>query len=113
MAHVLIIGAGISGLSVAEFLREHHQVTVLEAGPEPGGKVRSEHVDGFTFDRAANGWLDNEPAMQRLLERLNLGQQLIQGPVGDPRYVVHQGQMVALPSKPFEKQKNYLLKKRI
>ncbi len=100
MAHVLIIGAGISGLSVAEFLREHHQVTVLEAGPEPGGKVRSEHVDGFTFDRAANGWLDNEPAMQRLLERLNLGQQLIQGPVGDPRYVVHQGQMVALPSKP-------------
>lgn len=100
MAHVLIIGAGISGLSVAEFLRDHHQVTVLEAGPEPGGKVRSERVEGFTFDRAANGWLDNEPSMQRLLERLSLGQQLIQAPVGDPRYVVHQGQMVALPAKP-------------
>jgi oxygen-dependent protoporphyrinogen oxidase len=100
MAHVLIIGAGISGLSVAEFLRDSHQVTVLEAGSEPGGKVRSERVQGFTFDKAANGWLDNGPGMQRLIARLNLGQQLIQAPLGDPRYVVSQGQMVALPSKP-------------
>lgn len=100
MAHVLIIGAGISGLSVAEFLREDHQVTVLEAGPTPGGKVQSERVDGFTFDRAANGWLDNGPGMQRLLARLSLGQQLLQAPEGDPRFVVHGGAMVALPAKP-------------
>jgi protoporphyrinogen oxidase len=42
---------------------------VLEAGDSPGGNVRSERVEGRVLDRAANGWLDNEPAMDRLLTR--------------------------------------------
>ncbi|MED5371755.1 MAG: protoporphyrinogen oxidase [Myxococcota bacterium] len=100
MADILILGAGVSGLAVAEWLRDDHNVQVLEAGPGPGGKVSSEVVDGFTFDRAANGWLDNEPAMERLLLRAGLSQQVVKATPGGTRYVVVNGKMTALPAKP-------------
>ena len=39
--HVLVVGAGPSGLSAAYHLRRlGHRVTVLEAGPWPGGMMR-------------------------------------------------------------------------
>jgi protoporphyrinogen oxidase len=49
-----ILGAGISGLSLARFLleggmaREH--VTLFEAAPTVGGLCASKSVDGFTYD---------------------------------------------------------------
>ena len=71
MADIVILGAGVSGLAVAEWLRDDHNVQVLEAGPTPGGKVSSEQVDGFTFDRAANGWLNNEYLDPVPLDKIN------------------------------------------
>ncbi len=39
--HVLVVGAGPSGLSAAYHLRRlGHRVTVIEAGPKPGGMMR-------------------------------------------------------------------------
>ena len=38
---IAIIGAGISGLSAAYYLSEHHDVTLYEAGPRLGGHART------------------------------------------------------------------------
>ena len=50
----LIIGAGLAGLSTAL----HHQgdAVILEATGEVGGKARSRHFEGFTFDVTGH-WL--------------------------------------------------------
>ena len=73
---VIIAGGGISGLATAAFLDGVDKV-VLEAAAHAGGNVRSDLVDGRVMDRAANGWLDSEPAMGRLLNRLGLADQVV------------------------------------
>ncbi len=101
MARIVVVGSGISGLSTAEWLGTEHEVMVLEAGPHPGGNVQSETVDGFVFDKAANGWLDNEPLVAQLIERIQATDQVLKAQDGT-RYVVQDGRLVALPMKPQE-----------
>ncbi|MGV3504115.1 MAG: phytoene desaturase family protein [Adhaeribacter sp.] len=48
---VVVIGAGFAGLAAASSLaRQGFQVQVLEKHPGPGGRARSFHQQGFTFD---------------------------------------------------------------
>jgi len=48
---VVVIGAGLGGLAAAIRLRAMgHQVVVLEAGSQPGGRARSLDRDGYSFD---------------------------------------------------------------
>lgn len=99
MHDVVVVGAGISGLAVATFLGP--AARVLEASPEPGGNVRSDLVDGRVLDRAANGWLNNEPAMDRLLARVGLSERRI--PPSDAygtRWIFADGRMHPVPLGP-------------
>ena len=51
MANVIVIGAGLAGLSTACHLsRRGHDVTVLEATDGPGGRCGQLRDSGFTFD---------------------------------------------------------------
>jgi phytoene desaturase len=51
MSKAIVIGAGFGGLAAAARLRAMgHQVTVLEAGSQPGGRARAFDRDGFHFD---------------------------------------------------------------
>ncbi|MEE4364322.1 MAG: NAD(P)-binding protein, partial [Desulfotignum sp.] len=48
---VIIIGAGISGLACAKTLmQEDLRFLILEAGQKVGGRIKSDHVDGFILD---------------------------------------------------------------
>jgi phytoene desaturase len=48
---VVVIGAGLGGLSAAAHLRaSHHEVTVLERGPGPGGRAGVLESHGFRID---------------------------------------------------------------
>ncbi|MGA0560429.1 phytoene desaturase family protein [Larkinella sp. VNQ87] len=49
--HVIVIGAGFAGLSVATSLADKgFQVTILEKNSQPGGRARVFKASGFTFD---------------------------------------------------------------
>ncbi|MDA1263796.1 MAG: FAD-dependent oxidoreductase [Planctomycetota bacterium] len=67
---IAILGAGISGLSLARFLVEGGidptALHLFEAAPVIGGLCRSKTVDGFTYDVAGGHILfsKDEPAMQ-------------------------------------------------
>jgi len=51
-AEVVIVGAGLAGLSAARLLHKAgHTVVVLEASDGIGGRVRSSPVDGYCLDR--------------------------------------------------------------
>ncbi|NEB78787.1 FAD-dependent oxidoreductase, partial [Streptomyces sp. SID14478] len=51
-ADVVIVGAGVAGLSAAQHLtRAGTHVLVLEAASGVGGRMSTEKVDGFRLDR--------------------------------------------------------------
>jgi phytoene dehydrogenase-like protein len=68
MTEVAIIGAGLAGLSCALSLEgAGMQVTLLEASDGPGGRVRTDLVEGFRLDRGFQVMLTAYPEAMRLL----------------------------------------------
>jgi phytoene dehydrogenase-like protein len=68
-ADVLVVGAGLAGLSCARFLRQHGlSVQVLEASDGVGGRVRTDVVDGFRLDRGFQVLLTAYPEAARVLD---------------------------------------------
>lgn len=49
MKKIAIIGAGVSGLSSAHFLKEKYDVTVYEKDERPGGLIKCRRVNGSLF----------------------------------------------------------------
>jgi len=65
--NVIVIGAGLAGLSAAITLQnEGASVTVLESSDRPGGGVTSDLIDGFMCDRGFQLLNVNYPEIKRL-----------------------------------------------
>lgn len=59
---VVVIGAGVAGLSAARDLAEAgHSVTILEASDGVGGRIRTDVVDGFLLDRGFQVFIEAYP----------------------------------------------------
>ncbi|EEE35924.1 amine oxidase family, flavin-containing [Rhodobacteraceae bacterium KLH11] len=70
----LIIGAGLSGLSLAAQLEEQDQKYLLvEARDRPGGRILSERFEGASFDMGPAWFWPGQPRIAALIERLGLG----------------------------------------
>jgi phytoene dehydrogenase-like protein len=64
---VIVIGAGLAGLSAALTLEnEGISVTVLESSDRPGGRVTSDEIDGFICDRGFQLLNANYPEIRKL-----------------------------------------------
>ena len=77
--HAIIIGGGITGLTVAHLLqRAHHtlRVTLLESDDRLGGKIRTEVVAGVRVDVGPDAIVAGPSAM-RLCESLGLRDRLV------------------------------------
>ncbi len=72
---VLVVGAGVAGLACARALSAAGaSVRVLEGSTEPGGRVRTDRVQGFLLDRGFQVLPTAYPEARRLLDydRLDL-----------------------------------------
>ena len=70
---VLIVGAGMAGLSCAVHLhRVGVKVQILEADRQVGGRVQTDYVDGFLLDRGFQVYLDAYPETGKLLDLKSL-----------------------------------------
>jgi len=64
---VLVIGAGLAGLSAAIKLQEAgRDVRIIESSDRPGGRVTSDIIDGFICDRGFQLINSKYPALQAL-----------------------------------------------
>jgi phytoene dehydrogenase-like protein len=69
MTDAVIVGAGLAGLSCAISLEAAGlSVTLLEASDGPGGRVRTDMVEGFRLDRGFQVMLTAYPEAKRLLD---------------------------------------------
>ncbi|GAA3538111.1 protoporphyrinogen oxidase [Nonomuraea rosea] len=78
---MVVIGAGISGLAAAWYLRqgagERVKVTVLEGGSRVGGKLYASEVAGVSVDAGAEAMLARRPEGKELARAVGLGDDLV------------------------------------
>ncbi len=75
----IVIGAGVSGLSFANWWRERHpgaEVTILEAEGQPGGYCRTVVQDGFVWDYSGHFFHFRDPAIEAWLRARMPGQEV-------------------------------------
>ncbi len=99
---LVIIGGGISGLSLAYFLLEKKpslDITVLESEKKAGGKIWTDKVDGFLCEGGVNGFLDNKPRTLELVSKLALAP-LRSRDTARKRFIFSDGKFHRLPESP-------------
>lgn len=98
--HVVVVGAGIAGLSAAWSLMHEHgvgQVSVLEAAPRVGGKLALGEVAGLTVDTGAQAIAARRPDGVDLVRAVGLDPEL-QAPVADAVSVLVAGRLHPMPA---------------
>lgn len=90
MSEIIVIGAGIGGISAAAYLANAgHNVTVLEKNEQPGGRAEIFQAKGYTFDRGPSWYLMPE-VFDRWFADFNVAREdYYQITKLDPQYRVH------------------------
>ncbi len=97
-----IVGGGLTGLATAFALsRAGHHPVVFEASEAAGGHVASKRRDGFVLEQGAGSLRGAYREVYQLLSDLELQHEVIpSSPQASKRYLLHQGQLVAMPAGP-------------
>ena len=95
---VAVVGAGAAGLAAAHVLqRAGRSVCVFEAGPRPGGVMRTGTAEGFTFDLGPNSFRMTG-AVRQLFEGVGLAAAIEQAsPESHARYLLQADGLVPVP----------------
>jgi oxygen-dependent protoporphyrinogen oxidase len=97
---ILIVGAGISGLACAYHLvKSGIDAQIVEAGPRPGGVLRSERRDGFLLELGPQSF-SGTPQLRELCRDLGIENELVEAPHSAPRFLLIHGQLKPAPLSP-------------
>ncbi|GAB4222336.1 MAG: protoporphyrinogen oxidase [Acidobacteriota bacterium] len=106
MRRLIVIGGGISGLAAARAAADRAaevpgglDVVVLERDADVGGKVRTAREDGWLVEEGPTGFLDNEPALDRLIAAAGLERRPADEAAAH-RYLVRGGTMREIAAHP-------------
>jgi len=99
---VLVLGAGISGLATAYWLKkEGFNVKVLERNSEPGGAMETINENGFLIDFGPNSGLETTPLIAQIAEEIGIKDQMIYAnEAANIRYILKNNQLIPLPTSP-------------
>ncbi|MEX0831399.1 MAG: FAD-dependent oxidoreductase [Nitriliruptoraceae bacterium] len=95
--HVVVIGAGFTGLATAWRVRDGAEVTVLEASDRPGGMIHTVDFDGCRFDVGADAFLARRPEAERLARDLGFGEEDLVAPATGNVLLWRDGRLRRLP----------------
>jgi oxygen-dependent protoporphyrinogen oxidase len=103
-AETIIVGGGISGLSLAYFLLKRNpelDLKLIEAEKRAGGKIITEKVPGFLCEGGVNGFLSNKPSTIALAKELNI--EPVKGSESaQKRYILINGKLKEVSSNPLK-----------
>ena len=101
---ICIVGAGISGLALAAFLRKEQpqrSIMVLEKGARPGGAIRTYQGEGYMAEWGPHGFLDNRAESQELIALAGLEHDKCIAPLSRfVRYLCLNGRLALVPQTP-------------
>jgi len=95
----VVVGGGISGLSVAWWLqREGIDTILLEKELQVGGTMRSVEQDGWLMEHGPNSALETTTLFSRIFDELGISHERVYAnPSSKKRYILRGGQLHALP----------------
>ncbi len=101
-ADAVIVGAGLTGLSTAYYLKKKGlDVLVIEKGQRPGGVIQTFRQDGFVYEAGPNTGVLSHPEAAELFEDLDGDCRLeIANPEAKRRLIWKSGGWHALPGGP-------------
>lgn len=101
MKHVVILGAGISGLAAGWFLKQKYpevSLTILEKSSRCGGWIQTVKSDEFLFELGPRSCRPSKLTLQ-LIQELDLQEEVLTGhPNAKLRYLYRHQQLKPLPS---------------
>jgi protoporphyrinogen/coproporphyrinogen III oxidase len=102
MKKVIIIGAGISGLTTAYWLKKNGlEVKVFEKNPVAGGSIGTEISGGYMIEHGPNSTLETTPLINKLLEDLGIiNEKIYATDEAKKRYILRGGKLFPLPMGP-------------
>ncbi|KAH7521074.1 hypothetical protein JRO89_XSUnG0119700 [Xanthoceras sorbifolium] len=103
-ADCVIVGGGISGLCIAQALATKHRdvapnVIVTEAKDRVGGNIITVQRDGYLWEEGPNSFQPSDPMLTMVVDS-GLKDDLVLGDPNAPRFVLWEGKLRPVPSKP-------------
>lgn len=101
--HITIVGGGLTGLSAAFYLQREIEernlpitITLLEASDRVGGKIRTNHSQGYTIEGGPDSWLERKGYATQLAIDLGLEKDLVNNAIGQS-YILRQDHLYPIP----------------